>query len=547
MALFCDASCLIKFTRKQGAHIVRYTPPYYDFNGQIEFITSCAFPELYDQADSIFVSSIARANCFTWSFISNLEQYSVVLISHHILGDAFLKFLQDARTCLKDKNPIEIFDQIWNYVTSWTYNSKTSILTVITPALNFDSLQIGSKLKSSSSLILSSQKKQKGIFEVKLDNSIVVYSDYDPSYWLGSDNIDYLKIWHALMTGKCILIINDDPSSVSNAVFSIISLAAPFLYCEEYLAFTRLGDPRFAQIIEGSTRWKIVGTTNHLAAERCNQFSVVINLSKRPSLSQISSSVLTSPNQLPLRSPSALFRPTLSLSSLFNRSFSKTSNNEQSSLKRLTVKLMQKLEDVFNDILSINPYSDFLQIPLSREDVSPYFHHHTSVTFDNTSLTRSSSKSNSTNFINDDENDTNSNLIDDDSSNTDNANDNNNGDNNDTDPNKKKKVQKQLSIAEVLDFSQTQTFRTWRYNIACRSAFRDAMLSELPKDTIDWCNIDDLRCLLNVIPFIREKYERDAHMCAVLHRHEKLANKRLKSLAKIDTEAANSNTDQTKE
>ena len=126
MALFCDASCLIKFTRKQGAHIVRYTPPYYDFNGQIEFITSCAFPELYDQADSIFVSSIARANCFTWSFISNLEQYSVVLISHHILGDAFSKFLQDARTCLKDKNPIEIFDQIWNYVTSWTYNSKTS-------------------------------------------------------------------------------------------------------------------------------------------------------------------------------------------------------------------------------------------------------------------------------------------------------------------------------------------------------------------------------------------------------------------------------------
>lgn len=531
MALFCDASCLVKFTRKQGAHIVKYAPYNYDFKGQEVFITSCAFPELYDQADSIFVSSIARANCFIWSFISNLEQYSVVLISHHLLGDAFIKFLQDSRQILKNKTPIEIFDQIWSYVTSWTYNSKTSILTVITPAFEFE--PTGKDISQINS-IFSSKVKQKGIFEVKLDNSIIVYSAFDPTIWIGSsDEFDYLKIWHAIMTGKCILIIHDDPSSVSNAVFSIISLADPFMYCEEYLSFTRIGDPRFAEIINGSTQWKIVGTTNLLALERCNQFSIVINLSKKSSSSSTSSfskalSVFSLPTKI------ASLRKSASIKSFFSSSLASQSNDTKKLIKRLTIKLMQKLEDVLNDILSINPYSDFLQFPIGKEDVSPYFHRHTSIFFSsNTTSVKLPTKDNDLNNQINPENAENNDNEDIDSSNS--SSENENANTNDINSNnKRKKVQNQLSISEVIDFTKTQTFRTWRFNIACRGAFRDAMLSETPENTIKSCNLDILRCILNVMPLIHEKYERDAHMCAVLHRHEKIANKRLKSLTKSE-------------
>lgn len=532
MALFCDASCLVKFTRKQGAHIVKYVPYNYDFNGQERFITSCAFPELYDQADSIFAFSIARANCFTWSFIYNLEQYSVVLITHHLLGDTFIRFLQDSRKKLANKAPIEILNQIWLYVTSWTCNSKSAILTVITP--EFD---LTEKKFSQKSSFFSSIEKQKGIFEVKLDNSVIVYSDFDPFVWIGSnDNFDYLKIWHALMTGKCILIIHDDPSSVSNAVFSVISLVDPFMYCEEYLSFTRIGDPRFAEIINGSTRWKIVGTTNLLAAERCKQFSIVINLSKKTTIQQAQSGLRTfSVFSLPLKIVG--MRQTASLKYFFNNSFSASSNEKRKLIKRLTIRLMQKLEDALNEILTINPYSDFLQIPITKDDVSPYFHHHTSVTI--SSNTESSVKVQTQNTQNDLENSENN---DNDNNNSSNSNDGNNNDN-DNDNNsdadndlQKKRIQNQLSINEVIDFSKSQTFKTWRFNIARRSAFRDAMLSETPENAIKSFDLDSLKAVLDVIPLIYEKYERDAHICAVLHRHEKIANKQLKSLIQAEEE-----------
>ncbi|KAH0795792.1 hypothetical protein GPJ56_000293 [Histomonas meleagridis] len=108
----------------------------------------------------------------------------------------------------------------------------------------------------------------------------VLYKSFNPIKWLGP-NADLQQIWHALLSNKGILVYGSNAYHVSNAIFSILSLASPVRYVEDYLIYTRLGDPRFAEVIEGSRKYKVVGTTNILALERCNQFEVTIILPER--------------------------------------------------------------------------------------------------------------------------------------------------------------------------------------------------------------------------------------------------------------------------
>lgn len=506
MALFCDASCLVKFTRKQGAHIVKYAPYNYDFQSQEGFITACAFPELSDHADSIFVSSISHSNCFTWSFTSNYEQYSIILITHHMLAEAFLQFLTDCKRILDTKDTNSLFDIIWNYLLSWTYNSADSILTMYTPAFNLpvekaSSLPTNQTQSKPSSCFPKSQlfedPKYPGKFEIKLDNSVIVYSSFDPAIYLGSDNeIDYIKLWHALLTNKSILVITDTPTESSNAVFSIISLAAPLMYCEEYLAYTRLGDPRFAEIVNGSTRWKIIGTTNVLAAERCKQFAVVLNLSRTKSFSSIQSTSKISFSKNSILSA-------VNLSSLFPLSHSQPPVDVRKPIKKFEIKLLQKLEDIFNEGLESDPYSDFLQYPLHKDEIERYFHHHTAISFASNTLQVEKPNSNDSNGNSD---------------------------------NKSKQKSCQLSVSEVLEFQKTETFRAWRGNIACRDAFRDAVLSIMPEYVVYNRTVRELNTILQLIPQIKKVYKNDEHLKAVLKMHKKWAKKELKYLEEEEEE-----------
>ena len=109
----------------------------------------------------------------------------------------------------------------------------------------------------------------------------ILYKSFNPVKWLGP-KADLRHIWHILLTNKGILVYGTNPWSVCNAVYSIISLASPVRYNEEYLAYTRLGDHRFSEVIEGSTKYKIVGTINALALERCTQFAVTVVLPEAP-------------------------------------------------------------------------------------------------------------------------------------------------------------------------------------------------------------------------------------------------------------------------
>jgi hypothetical protein len=110
-----------------------------------------------------------------------------------------------------------------------------------------------------------------------LDVGQSTFQDFSLKTWLGA-RTDLARIWRALVRNTGILIVGNSPETVSNAVFAVISIIGPLIYREPFLVYTRLGDPRFSEVVDGSTHWKIVGTTNFLALQRCKQFSVVIKL-----------------------------------------------------------------------------------------------------------------------------------------------------------------------------------------------------------------------------------------------------------------------------
>ncbi|OHT08434.1 hypothetical protein TRFO_23132 [Tritrichomonas foetus] len=193
--------------------------------------------------------------CFFWNFSSNSKiRYSIAIITRKPIASEIFKFLRDSQTKFDfTKNsvkPEEILALVWNCIQKWKFYQKDSLLTITTPIQTFT---------------------------VTLDNSYVLYSMFNPKLWLGK-NADLNKIWHTLISNQGILVVGDFPSNVSCAVFSILSLMAPLKYYESFIPFTKLGDPRFAEIINGETKYKVVGTTNKLALEQCKQFGYIVKL-----------------------------------------------------------------------------------------------------------------------------------------------------------------------------------------------------------------------------------------------------------------------------
>jgi hypothetical protein len=225
----------------------------------------------------------------------------VTITSHHYFARVFLDFLNDSRTVLKSATPEDRLNQIWQCLTAWQL--EDDIVTVKTPARTFS---------------------------VVSDTTYLTFSHFDPGFWLGA-NQDFDEIWRSLMTNAGVLLVGPTPEHVSNAVFSLFSLVSPLQYRDPALVYTRLGDPRFADVINGATVWKIVGTTNILALETCRQFRTVV--------------------KLPL---------------LVNRSASDVRKTPTERTRRL----LGRFESALNSLLDQDPYSDFLGTKLTHDELS---------------------------------------------------------------------------------------------------------------------------------------------------------------------------------
>ena len=248
MPLYCDFACLVKFDRTDGAHIVRSMPEDYPPIERSDSLSWCCFPEASAQTESVHTSNIGNQMCFHWCFVYNDERYAVTVVSHHFFAAPFVKLLQDARRALKDASPDDRIDTIWNCISKWTREGE--YVQLHTPLGRYVLDNIG---------------------------EFVTFSQFDPTFFFGN-RVDFSKVWDALMTRAGVLVVGDSPALVSHGVMSLLSLVAPLRFCDPVLSYTRLGDPRFSDVINGSTEWSVVGTTNILALERCNQFEVVLRI-----------------------------------------------------------------------------------------------------------------------------------------------------------------------------------------------------------------------------------------------------------------------------
>jgi hypothetical protein len=212
----------------------------------------------------------------------------------------FRRFLTDAKKALNKETPTGRLSRIWTALQEWQYNPATNEITVSTLTR---------------------------IFPVPASSSLATFEDFDPLTSLGAD-VDYLLLWRTLISNGGVLIVGPNPDIVSYAVFAVISLVSPLQYREPVLAYTRLGDPRFADVVNGSTFWKIVGTTNILVLERCQQFRMILRLS-----------VDVYPSELKVRKL----------------------------LQYRTRRFLKRLKTELNDMLDVDPYSDLLGAPIPEE------------------------------------------------------------------------------------------------------------------------------------------------------------------------------------
>ena len=302
MSTFWDACVLLKNTRENGPIILKQIPEKTDAIKQKNSFIYCSFPET-QETDSIFAFSINKHLCFSWSLLYEDELYAIVIVSHHCFPYLFLEFLKNCKKAFTQDPPEEILDAITVFLSQWKYHPESAQLSVVYPTINFTTT---------------------------IDATHTFFMQFDPSVLIGN-TIEILdEVWQSMITGKGVLFIGENAEQVSKAIFSALSLVAPLRYADHFLVYTKLGDQRFADIIGGSKKWKIVGTTNQLASERCKQFHTVIKL--------------TNKNVAP--------QPEL----------------RQEIQKRMH-KLKKRVEIQFNKNVEEDPYSDLLEIPLTYPQI----------------------------------------------------------------------------------------------------------------------------------------------------------------------------------
>ena len=298
-----DFCILNYYSRQKGPSVIKKIPENIDFQKQKNTFLTCCFPETHSD-NSIYAFSISKYLVFVYSFSFNAEIYSIAFGSRQCFASLFLDFLKDvSKTFKKEQAPEERFTFICDLLSKWKYQySKKDIKVYFS----------------------------KEHFHKDVDFEMTFYMRFNPAELIGNEQV-LNDIWKTIIKGGCVLLVGYDAEQVSSAVFSILSLFAPIHYADSILLYTGLGDQRFMDIINGSKKWKIVGTTNQIAAERCTQFDMIVKLPKK-----------------------------------------KISSKEdiRGAIQKKNNRLMKRCEFQLNKSLEIDPYFDILNLPLSDKQIN---------------------------------------------------------------------------------------------------------------------------------------------------------------------------------
>ena len=290
-----DSILLIESQKElSNSEIISQYPEKFDFLEDLELIKICSLPSNFNIDQSIihyFNTINFYGNSWTFSFKNSV--FSIVIISSCFRPYLFSKFLESVReSFLNDKSSDHLckYGFILSLLQSWTIDSSNNL--IVNYPLN--------------------------TFTINLSEVENWTENYDISPLSSFIEI----VWKNLLSNTGILIQGETSEISSSALLAILSLIEPLKYSDPMLIYTKKGDPRFEQILSGSTEYKLVSTTETNFKFNKNQFELIIKI------------------------PSNIFNPCPNL---------------QSEYQQKTVKVFSILMASMNQSLMIDPYFDILE------------------------------------------------------------------------------------------------------------------------------------------------------------------------------------------
>ena len=300
---FWNSLCLLKYDRTEGPKIIKMFPDDETSLKTKKSFLACSFTENQINFNSIYSFSIHKSLCHTWEFSYESELFSIVIVVKNSLSYLYLNFLKSCKKHFSNDKPDERIIKIKDLLDQWNYDSR------------------GVKIKA---------QYPDEIVSIHVDQQQGFYPQFDPSSFISSNRLVLEEIYHTILLNKGVLIVGDSAEMVSSAGYALMSLFEPLKFTDPYILYTRLGDKRFAEVIDGKTKWKFVGTTNKLALERCKQFRTVVRLP---------------PKSTPIIQDVKPY-------------FYKKCN-----------RFVKRIENQFNRHLEVDPYSDIIESPLTKREI----------------------------------------------------------------------------------------------------------------------------------------------------------------------------------
>lgn len=224
-------------------------PKDYDISDDIEMIKACSFPsnvKLGESTVHIFNTTNYTCHSYVFTFASKIYAIVVNTVSFHpCLFSDFLKAVAKSFEGDERSDPEVRFSLVRSLLTSWEYNGSDKL--VVNYPYNSFTIDLGATENWTQSF------------------------DISPL----SSAIEHL--WKALLSNLGILIIGATAEIASNALLAALSIIEPLKYFDPLLIYTRKGDPRFQEILEGSKKYKLVATTENFVPQK-NQFGVIFNI-----------------------------------------------------------------------------------------------------------------------------------------------------------------------------------------------------------------------------------------------------------------------------
>ena len=300
---FWNSLCLLKFDRTEGPKVIQIHPEDNDSLKTKKSFLACSFTENQVNFNSIYSFSIHKSLCHTWEFVYESEIYSIVIVVKNSLSYLYLQFLKSCKKQFSEDKPEDRLTKIKDLLNEWSYDSR------------------GVKIRA---------HYPDEVVTVHVDQQQGFYPQFDPSSFISSNRLVLEEIFHTILLNKGVLIVGDSAEMVSSAGYALMSIFEPLKFTDPYLLYTRLGDTRFAEVINGNTKWKFVGTTNKLVLERCKQFRTVVRLP---------------PKSTPIIQDIKPY-------------FYKKCN-----------RFVRRIENQFNRHLEVDPYSDIIESPLTKREI----------------------------------------------------------------------------------------------------------------------------------------------------------------------------------